>query len=1243
MASASQHGPPRPSIFRANSTRNVNILEGGSINPCASSSTQGPAITSQWINKLEEDSHLGAAQRMAERTWSVLGLLDLEEFVGVTSESSSWIALLNFFDFREPHMVNYEDWVRGLEILEIKPDDEHIDVDKLWKNVCSLYEEKHLPGVVDLRRIKYKVAHDPVVTALLRSIVHTSARMKTLLDNSLSDLHEWADQQEVRSRRLVSHFKHSVAEKIRVNDRKITEPIFRAWLQLVHHARKLRRSSKRVALRILKSTNARYFDAWYSFAAKRLELQKLGLRMLHRPLFRAWDHWITVVDSRQHNLEIVALCIQKGLHIELSRALQTWLALSAQIKRARVVGAKFIFSSAARCLRSWMFFAQERSRCKSIMFRALNRNVYTKFLQWCEACENVKKMKYVLKRAQNTRLVFALFAWHQRTVDLEEMRQRMKRFFVFAINNLCARGFRSWLDFSHSLRNQKLCLRRALNAALVGALLTWARNAFEVRERLHLIRGMMSRWMNSALCASLNSWISWVEGMNRLRRAGAQLANLPLANSFRTWRASIAEYVRSGQLLKRYIPQPLLKPWLTWLQFWSERALQLRKMRRFCASLFLQSQSRAWLTWCEFIDERRKKTVCIRRLFNSKLTFAFFSWIEYLEEMEQQLAVGRRVLARWHSQACAMAWDRWLDLLDVRSRMRSLASALISPELRKAWMSWIEHYELQMKLRQLTAPFLQKPILQAFMQWIDATIELKVRMQSIQRSLAFMKNSLLARTYSTWIEYCSQIVESREQVLELVIRRLRASAVARHFLFWSTFARGGTSMLREAASLWLSSAVQQVFKMWLSLAMKHRRAVSFGTRLMNRGVRNAFTMWRSSPSFGNGNKITARNKVTATESTHIVAGEAHHENARSPGTTPVAEFASAVEASRVIAPIADSWAALLEQARKGVKKPDKNILNEVWREWVVWVHGRKHDRTIFAKKMLQSSELGAFAQWQEYSRKRHILWDAALHFSICAQIATFSQWLRFAKQAKRAALALDQRRKAQSNAAAVEEALLKIQKLTEQTENERNTLKSERQELHRSRADFNSMIASMKAAEEKRTEESKRSEEKNRLLIDQMQARIELLEKQRTGSHHPLSESDAQGIQAQVDKLSRSVMGMETLLVSMPLNVIDAAAKQLASDKLKMLEQELSSQRKEMDNLRRTSASRLDLERNRVDIVHHLFSPQMVSNEGDDKQLPGLPHANLLTPRQPQRPREYSADKYSPRVVRNVLSQTLQS
>jgi hypothetical protein len=167
---------------------------------------------------------------------------------GVKYDLTTCACLLSCFDFQQRGFVDRDDWKRGTEMMQLS---EMGEDEGLWAKVLATYGGE-IEGCVAIARLQDVVPMDPRISLMMRAMV---ASVATVEERLARQARRTADQVASRANRIILNMR-----------RKIIEPVYHAWVELVS-------SKKRIGQR----------------AAKAAFNGSLG---------RAWRQWSSVAEAR---------------------------------------------------------------------------------------------------------------------------------------------------------------------------------------------------------------------------------------------------------------------------------------------------------------------------------------------------------------------------------------------------------------------------------------------------------------------------------------------------------------------------------------------------------------------------------------------------------------------------------------------------------------------------------------------------------------------------------------------------------------------------------------------------------------------------------------------------------------------------------------------------------------------------------------------------------------------------------
>ena len=208
------------------------------------------------------------------------------------------------------------DWMRGTRALMLNAMGED---DHLWETLLRKYgirrrqdDERQQP-VIDLRRIEDLVPIDPRISLLLKAMFSS---VTTLSDGMLRAQGKLDSAAHLRQNRVIINLR-----------KRLTEPSFAAWRDMVQQHRELRiRTLKRALQRdVLMALNQ-----WMHVVTETKRLQRFGRRMLARHLTRAWMQWLDALAGQAR----LQKWMRRALNASLTKAWESWLEMCTE--RARM-------------------------------------------------------------------------------------------------------------------------------------------------------------------------------------------------------------------------------------------------------------------------------------------------------------------------------------------------------------------------------------------------------------------------------------------------------------------------------------------------------------------------------------------------------------------------------------------------------------------------------------------------------------------------------------------------------------------------------------------------------------------------------------------------------------------------------------------------------------------------------------------------------------------------------------------
>ena len=390
-------------------------------------------------------SGIGEAARGNERTWSVMGQPDLDGMLSMLpNNGENWIVLLNFFDFDKPGLVTQSNWQAGLTAVNMP---ELASDDMLWKSLLQLYADKKESASISLAAVKYKVAFDPIVQTLLRSMVQQSRKMRVLLDDSKSELEAFEAREQQRQEKMARDTQNILARKILMMQLRAMKPVYEAWMNLHKTSKLLRQRASRYAAQFALTHPMHVLKEMVAAKQhrRRLILVLFGTRLRH-----GWRRWSVQIESGIERAELMGNKLKRikrigkrMLMLSQDRAFVAWLELRDDERRRKKAMAKVLRNAEWKALSKWMEMVEEKNRLKRLFKGAKPEGKAWRC--WLEFIDEKKRSLSMLKRAVHP-CNKAWAHWQEWWEERKEKMDAMKRVARRALNQPLIRALNAWLE-----------------------------------------------------------------------------------------------------------------------------------------------------------------------------------------------------------------------------------------------------------------------------------------------------------------------------------------------------------------------------------------------------------------------------------------------------------------------------------------------------------------------------------------------------------------------------------------------------------------------------------------------------------------------------------------------------------------------------------------------------------------------------------------------------------------------------
>ena len=241
-----------------------------------------------------------------------------------------------------------------------------------------------------------------------------------------------------------------------IGRRLLSSSLYRALRSWQHSHAELRLKHG-IAKRLLNMTLHRALRSWQAVAhelhAERRIKRGIINRLLNSALYRALQSWHCAVEDMQ--------AFQRGVsvfHVDkrsLMRAMNTWAAIAATVRRLRVYGAVFKSTPSVRAaLTTWMEFADEFGLMRRRLCVAAKTwqgdSLTSGFLLWARWSVELVRHRTFLRRLMNRALSDALNTWVEGVSSLSELKACFQRgASVFSIDaREMRRAWNSWAELA---------------------------------------------------------------------------------------------------------------------------------------------------------------------------------------------------------------------------------------------------------------------------------------------------------------------------------------------------------------------------------------------------------------------------------------------------------------------------------------------------------------------------------------------------------------------------------------------------------------------------------------------------------------------------------------------------------------------------------------------------------------------------------------------------------------------------
>ena len=382
---------------------------------------------------------------------------------------------------------------------------------------------------------------------------------------------------------------------------------------------------------------------------QRARVSSLIWRMQYRYGTVAFNAWYATTQRQQRVRELATKVRAPIAHRALNAAFKGWSHSVAshkeRVARARRIVVRMRRVRESSTLAAWRFavdaMTKNRAAARRVAVRMTRVKLYSALNAWIDAttvsritlARNARVHRWQSRYAR-AQTVACLDAWHKEAERSASFRRRANRALSRIRLSVVSRAMNCWTEkVQDSKRHGRLMEKSAtffMNNSVRAVLLTWRRNAIEIRRQRVLLRVAMRQLGASETRRCLKVW----QERTRRRREESRGARRALM----CWRRG-----RLGATWRR---------WMSQVQ--SSRVArhlgeQISKVRS--AAGDRDVKRRAWIAWTRYVDEYRRMSNLMAKAYANQQRLwkqsAWNSWIGFLERMEARRdTVSRNVTSK---------------------------------------------------------------------------------------------------------------------------------------------------------------------------------------------------------------------------------------------------------------------------------------------------------------------------------------------------------------------------------------------------------------------------------------------------------------------------------------------------------------------------------------------------------------------------------------------------------------------
>jgi len=641
---------------------------------------------------------------------------------------------------------------------------------------------------------------------------------------------------------------------------RMTSPAFRAFKQWAHMLESL--YTMRGAMRRLLSRQlSMCFESWQAVFEESLLMRRALGAVLHAPLSRALGSWRAYMEAQAADFALARKAVLKMTpggkafkmwaaqmralfplkramkhwqSMQLVRALGSWEAMVVARECNRRALAGFFRTGSRKGLNAWKRFVKEketqrrRTRAALIRLSPEGRAMTKALNQWAEYLSgSVATRERALKHMLNLALSKGWRAWTARVLARANARRAMAHF----AGSYLVKAVGAWEEYAELQRTMRGAMRRLFSRQLSQSFETWQEAMEMGMAEKRRMRGILAGFGGPKRKA-LNSWKTYLEDLQMMRRSLARLVMGSQARAVGAWTAYIEARAVQSQRMHDALSgkSGALR---CGLGRWSEFVEELRLVRRALGGLRGSGLKKGLASWVEFVEARYDAQALARRavLRVTPVGKAFNSWLIYLKALE----CGMRAVSHFCNAGLSKCWGAWAAYLDMLQERRMCFMHLFNRELARGWRAWRHKVDEAQLMASAFATLRKLEAKNALVRWSRSAEEREEKLRRMRGTLYVLGDGhKTKKCLNSWKE-----LVGRNRRAMLSVARLFGGQKRKAWDCWSALRLRQSKALSRMLSAF-SSALRKSFGAWASNSAYTRSAFKALAYWRNAGLRRAF-------------------------------------------------------------------------------------------------------------------------------------------------------------------------------------------------------------------------------------------------------------------------------------------------------------------------------------------------------------------------------------------------------------------